>query len=117
LVEQPTKSFGNKPWERKENATMNEKNRNNAIESRDVCYNTLDQWVRFKIQGQLQQILEEEVDALLSRKRHERREKVSPIDPPRGSRNGKLRHVDRVRFGWVTVLSGSARFFLSGCIF
>lgn len=67
---------------------MRDKNRNDAIESSEVCYDNLEHWVRFKIQDQLQQILEEEVDALLSRQRHERREKVSPIDPPQGSRNG-----------------------------
>jgi len=41
-----------------------------------------------QIQGQLQHLLEEEVTTFLGRTRHERRDTVSPIDPPLGSRNG-----------------------------
>ena len=59
-----------------------------AAESRAVCYATLEQWARMQIQGQLQHLLEEEVTTFLGRARHERREAVSPIDPPLGSRNG-----------------------------
>lgn len=40
------------------------------------------------IQAQLQHLLEEEVTTFLGRARHERRETVSSIDPPTGSRNG-----------------------------
>lgn len=67
---------------------MREKNSNEAVESRAVCYDTLEQWARGKIQAQLQQLLEEEVTTFLGRARHERRGMVSPIDPPTGSRNG-----------------------------
>lgn len=47
-----------------------------------------DQWARGQIQAQLQQILEEEVTTFLSRARHARRERVSPIDPPQSNWNG-----------------------------
>jgi len=67
---------------------MREKNSNEAVESSAVCYDTLEQWARGKIQAQLQHLLEEEVTTFLSRARHERRGRVSPIDPPTGSRNG-----------------------------
>jgi len=67
---------------------MREQNSNKAIESSAVCYDTLEQWARVKIQAQLQQLLEEEVTTFLGRVRHERRETVSPVDPPAGSRNG-----------------------------
>lgn len=67
---------------------MREKNSNEAVESSAVCYDTLEQWARGKIQAQLQQLLEEEVTTFLGRARHERRGTVSPIDPPTGSRNG-----------------------------
>jgi len=39
-------------------ATMGERNSNQAIESRAVGYDTLEQWARGKIQAQLQQLLE-----------------------------------------------------------
>lgn len=67
---------------------MSEKTSHEAVESSDVCYNTLEQWARGKIQAQLQQLLEEEVTTFLGRARHERRGAVSPVDPPAGSRNG-----------------------------
>lgn len=67
---------------------MREKNSNEAVESSAVCYDTLEQWARGKIQAQLQQLLEEEVTTFLGRVRHERRGTVSPVDPPAGSRNG-----------------------------
>ncbi|MDI3463908.1 MAG: Mobile element protein [Nitrospira sp.] len=67
---------------------MREKNSNEAVESSAVCYDTLEQWARGKIQAQLQHLLEEEVTTFLGRARHERRGTVSPIDPPTGSRNG-----------------------------
>ena len=59
-----------------------------VVESREVCYDTLEQWARGQIQAQLQYLLEEEVTTFLGRARHERRDLVSPIDPPLGSRNG-----------------------------
>jgi putative transposase len=74
--------------EEKGYATMREKNSNEAVESSAVCYDTLEQWARGKIQAQLQHLLEEEVTTFLGRARHERRGTVSPIDPPAGSRNG-----------------------------
>jgi len=83
---------------------MGERNRNVAVESSEVCYETLEQWARGKIQVQLQQLLEEEMTTFLSRGRHERRGKVSPVDPPAGSRNGygKPRHFSMMG-GTVTV--------------
>ena len=67
---------------------MNEQNRNEAVESSQVCYDTLEQWTRVKVQEFVQQLLEEEVASLLGREKHARRESVSPVDPPGGSRNG-----------------------------
>jgi transposase-like protein len=67
---------------------MGEKSTSEAVESSEVCYDTLEQWARGKIQAQLQQLLEEEVTTFLGRVRHERRGKVAPVDPPAGSRNG-----------------------------
>lgn len=66
---------------------MGKRTSNGAIESSEVCYDTLEQWARGKIQAQLQQLLEEEVTTFLGRARHERRGKVAPVDPPAGSRN------------------------------
>lgn len=68
---------------------MKEQNRNAAIESSEVCYETLEPWARLKIQAFLQQLLEEEVSALLRRDKHDRRERMSPVNPPAGSRNGQ----------------------------
>lgn len=67
---------------------MSERTSHGVVESSEVCYDTLEQWARGKIQAQLQQLLEEEVSTFLGRARHERRGMVSPIDPPAGSRNG-----------------------------
>lgn len=67
---------------------MREKSSHEAVESSAVCYATLEQWARGKIQVQLQQLLEEEVTTFLGRVRHERRGAVSLVDPPAGSRNG-----------------------------
>jgi transposase-like protein len=67
---------------------MKEQNRNEAAESRRVCYETLEPWARMKVQEFLQQILEEEVSMLLGRKKHGRRAASAPVDPPKGSRNG-----------------------------
>jgi len=67
---------------------MSERTNTEPIESSTVCYATLEQWARGQIQAQLQQILEEEVTTFLGRARHARRERVSPVDPPQGNRNG-----------------------------
>lgn len=67
---------------------MGERTRNQAIASREVCYDTLEQWARGKIQAQLQQLLEEEVTTFLGRAPYARRDAVSSVDPPAGSRNG-----------------------------
>ena len=67
---------------------MGEQTSTETVESSAVCYETLEQWAREKIQAQLQQLLEEAVTTFLGRARHERRGAVSPIDPPPGSRNG-----------------------------
>ena len=42
---------------------MSERTSTGAAESSEVCYDTLEQWARGKIQAQLQQVLEEEVTA------------------------------------------------------
>ena len=67
---------------------MGERNRSQGIASREVCYDTLEQWARGKIQAQLQQLLEEEVTTFLGRAPYTRRDAVSSVDPPAGSRNG-----------------------------
>ncbi len=67
---------------------MGKRTSHGAIESSEVCYDTLEQWARGKIQVQLQPLLEEEVTTFLGRSRYERRGTVAPIDPPIGSRNG-----------------------------
>jgi transposase-like protein len=67
---------------------MKEQSRNEAVESSEVCYETLEPWARMKVQEFVQQLLEEEVNALLGREKHDRRARVSPVDPPGGSRNG-----------------------------
>ncbi len=67
---------------------MSKRTSNETIESSTVCYDTLEQWARGKIQPQLQHLLEEEVTTFLGRVRHERRRTVTPVDPPAGSRNG-----------------------------
>ena len=67
---------------------MDEQSRNETVESSQVCYETLEAFARMNVQQFLQWVLEEEVTALLGRKKHGRREVVSPVDPPKGSRNG-----------------------------
>jgi putative transposase len=67
---------------------MKEQSRDEAVESSQVCYETLEPWARSKVQEFLQQVLEEEVTALLGREKHDRRGVVSLVDPPEGSRNG-----------------------------
>jgi putative transposase len=69
-------------------ATMKKGTSSETIESSTVCYDTLEQWARWKIQTQLQALLEEDVTTFLGRVRHERRKTVAPVDPPAGSRNG-----------------------------
>ncbi|MBX3351170.1 MAG: IS256 family transposase [Nitrospira sp.] len=83
---------------------MRERTSTEPSESSTVCYATLEQWARGQIQAQLQQILEDEVSTFLGRARHARRERVSPIDPPQGNRNGygKPRQFT-MRNGTVTV--------------
>jgi putative transposase len=67
---------------------LSERTSHGVVESSAVCYDTLEQWAREKIQTQLQHLLEEEVTTFLGRARHERRGTQSPVDPPAGSRNG-----------------------------
>lgn len=67
---------------------MEQQSRNEAVESSQVCYETLEHWTRLKVQEFLQEMLEEELTALLGREKHGRRGVVSPVDPPQGSRNG-----------------------------
>ena len=83
---------------------MRERTSTEPSESSTVCYATLEQWARGQIQAQLQQILEDEASTFLGRARHARRERVSPIDPPQGNRNGygKPRQFT-MRNGTVTV--------------
>lgn len=63
---------------------MSERTSHGVVESSAVCYDTLEQWARGRIQAQLQQLLEEEVPTFLGRVRHERRGTRSPVDPPAG---------------------------------
>lgn len=44
---------------------MRKKNSTAAVESSAVCYDTLEQWARGKMQAQLQRLLEEEVTTFL----------------------------------------------------
>lgn len=67
---------------------MKEQSRNETEESSQVCYETLEPWARMKVQQFVQQLLEEEVNGLLGRDKHDRRARVSAVDPPGGSRNG-----------------------------
>jgi hypothetical protein len=60
---------------------MEQQSRNEAVESSEVCYETLEHWTRMKVQQFVQELLEE-VNALLQRGKHDRRERVSPVDPP-----------------------------------
>jgi len=64
-------------------------------------YGYLEDWVRLKVQGFIQGILEEEVESLLGRSRYERREAV---DAAKGWRNGygKPRRIS-LKTGTVTV--------------
>ena len=66
---------------------MNRKNTESVVESR-VCFESLESWTRVKIQGFLQEILEEEVTEFLGRQKSERRAREGKIDSPQGSRNG-----------------------------
>lgn len=61
----------------------------------------LEQWVRLKVQGLIQDLLEEEVEALLGRSRHQRRKAVDAVP---GYRNGygKPRRIS-MQTGTVTV--------------
>jgi len=56
-----------------------------ASEESRVGFEQLEDWVRGKIQGWVQELLEEEVTELLGRGKSERRSKV---DAPAGYRNG-----------------------------
>lgn len=69
-------------------ATMKKRISPEPLESSPVCYATLEQWARAHIQTQLQQLLEEEVTTFLGRAPYVRRGRLSPVDPPPGSRNG-----------------------------
>jgi transposase-like protein len=89
---------------------MKEQSRIATRESSQVCYETLEQWARIKVQDFLQQVLEEEMTAQLGREKHDRRGRVSPVDPPKGSRNGhgKPRRLAMMN-GTVTVRRPRAR--------
>ena len=58
-------------------------NRKDREESRP-SYEDLEEWVRLKVQGFVQEVLEEEVVELLGRQRHQRRKMV---DGKTGYRN------------------------------
>jgi putative transposase len=49
------------------------------------AWDTLETFARAQVQGFIQQLLEDEVDELLRRRKSERR---AALDAPRGSRNG-----------------------------
>ena len=72
-----------------------------GTEASTICYETLEQFARGKVQEFVQEILEEEVTTLLGRERSERRE---GIDPPVGYRNGygKPRNLGMMN-GTITV--------------
>lgn len=57
---------------------MNELSRNEAIELSQVCFETLGHWTRMKVQEFVQQLLEEGVNALLRREKHDRRGRARP---------------------------------------
>jgi putative transposase len=63
---------------------MSKKNIQGRVESR-VCFEQLEDWVRGRIQGWVQELLEEEVTELLGRGKSERQ---SAVDAPSGYRNG-----------------------------
>ena len=63
---------------------MSKQNIEESVESR-VCFEELEDWVREKIQGWVQGLLEEEVTELLGRRKSERRRAV---DAPSGYGNG-----------------------------
>lgn len=79
---------------------MKKKNIDQGVESR-VCFEHLEGWVRGRIQGWIQEVLEEEVTDLLGRQKSERRQ---GIDAVAGYRNGygKPRHLT-LSCGTVTV--------------
>jgi len=57
----------------------------NVPETSSPAWDTLEAFARAQVQGFIQQLLEDEVDELLGRKKSERR---AALDAPRGSRNG-----------------------------
>jgi len=57
----------------------------NVPETSSPAWDTLEAFARAQVQGFIQQLLEEEVDELLGRRKSERR---AALDAPRGSRNG-----------------------------
>ena len=64
---------------------MKKKNIDEREESR-VCFEELEDWVRAKIQGFVQELLEEEVTQLLSRRKHDRTELLAlPLRAPQGA--------------------------------
>ncbi len=62
-----------------------QKETTNAVPSSRPTFEALESYARGAIETWLQQILEEEVDELLGRRRYERK---APVDPHRGYRNG-----------------------------
>jgi len=62
-----------------------QKETTNAVPSSRPAFEALESYARGAIETWLQQILEEEVDELLGRRRYERK---GPVDPRRGYRNG-----------------------------
>lgn len=75
----------------KEHTAVKKENIREAEKSR-VDYKALESWVRAKMQGLIQDLLEEEVQELLSRQRYERKKAVDAVA---GYRNGygKKRHL------------------------
>jgi len=57
----------------------------NVPETSSPAWDTLEAFARAQVQGFIQQLLEDEVDELLGRRKSERR---AALDAPRGSRNG-----------------------------
>lgn len=91
---------------------MEKKNRTQEMESSPnrVCFESLESWARGRVQDWIQQILDEELTEALGRSKSARREKVSPVDPPQGSRNGygKARKLGMMN-GTITLRRPRAR--------
>lgn len=96
--------------ERNGYAAMQDGVHHGIVESRTACDDRLKQWVRGKIQVQLQQVLEEEVATFFGRVRHRHRDTVPLVQLPAVSRDANgTPHQRSVMGGTVTVLHPRVR--------